>query len=183
MDALTFLRADHKSVLGMLEVLDGAPEGDGAQLSGLETMVNNLIIAESQHEAIEEQFFWPAVRRALGNGDDLANQAIAQEEAGKKLLQRLEEGRPGEPGYHEALKQFRHRGARAHHVRTGCGVAAVRRRGRPAGARSDRQTAGKREKGCANSSASEYAIRFPHAKDDGYGCRHSRPGTRCGDRS
>ncbi|OBI82830.1 hemerythrin domain-containing protein [Mycobacterium asiaticum] len=106
MDALTFLRADHKSVLGMLEVLDGAPEGTGAQLSGLETMVNNLIIAESQHEAIEEQFFWPAVRRALDDGDELADHAIAQEEAGKKLLQRLEDGRPGEPGYHEALKQF-----------------------------------------------------------------------------
>src|ERR1700760_3999976 len=35
MDALTFLRADHQSVLGMLEVLDGAPEGSGAQESGL----------------------------------------------------------------------------------------------------------------------------------------------------
>ena len=84
MDALTFLRQDHKSVLGMLEVLDGAPEGNGAQLSGLETMVNNLIIAESQHEAVEEQFFWPAVRLVLDDGDALADQAIAQEDAGKK---------------------------------------------------------------------------------------------------
>ncbi|MDF2586098.1 MAG: hemerythrin cation binding protein, partial [Mycobacterium sp.] len=65
MDALTFLRQDHKSVLGMLEVLDGAPEGNGAAASGLRTMVTNLVIAESQHEAIEEQFFWPAVRDAL----------------------------------------------------------------------------------------------------------------------
>ncbi|HEX2214067.1 MAG TPA: hemerythrin domain-containing protein, partial [Mycobacterium sp.] len=71
MDALTFLRDDHKSVLGMLEVLDGAPSGTGADVSGLRTMVTNLIIAESQHEAIEEQFFWPAVRNAIGDG--LAN--------------------------------------------------------------------------------------------------------------
>ncbi|MDT7569826.1 MAG: hypothetical protein QOG76_8450, partial [Pseudonocardiales bacterium] len=106
MDALTFLRQDHKSVLGMLEVLDGAPEGNGAQLSGLETMVNNLIIAESQHEAVEEQFFWPAVRRVLDDGDALADQAIAQEDAGKKLLQRLEEGQPGNPDYHDALREF-----------------------------------------------------------------------------
>lgn len=90
----------------MLEVLDGAPEGDGAQLSGLETMVNNLIISESQHEAIEEQFFWPAVRRAVQGGDELADQAIAQEEAGKKLLQRLEDSAPGNPDYHQALKEF-----------------------------------------------------------------------------
>ncbi|WP_068176685.1 hemerythrin domain-containing protein [Mycobacterium sp. UM_CSW] len=104
MDAITFLRQDHQSVLGLLETLDGAPSGSGAQSSGLETMVNNLIIAESQHEAIEEQFFWPAVRRAIG--DSLADKAIEQEQAGKKLLQRLEDGKPGDADYHEALQEF-----------------------------------------------------------------------------
>lgn len=106
MDALTFLRQDHKSVLGMLEVLGGAPTGDGAQRSGLKTMVTNLVIAESQHEAVEEQFFWPAVRDALDNGDELADEAIAQEQEGKKLLQRLEDGQPGDPDYHDALQEF-----------------------------------------------------------------------------
>ncbi|GFG86182.1 hemerythrin domain-containing protein [Mycolicibacter algericus] len=106
MDALTFLRADHESVLGMLEVLDGAPQGDGARESGLSTMVTNLVIAESQHEAVEEQLFWPAVRAALEDGDHLADHAIAQEEAGKTLLQLLEDGAPGEPEYHRALDEF-----------------------------------------------------------------------------
>ncbi|GFG98404.1 hemerythrin domain-containing protein [Mycobacterium timonense] len=104
MDAITFLRQDHKSVLGLLETLDGAPSEAGAHASGLETMVNNLIIAESQHEAIEEQFFWPAVRDAIGDG--LADKAIEQEQAGKQLLQRLEDGTAGEPDYHEALQEF-----------------------------------------------------------------------------
>jgi hemerythrin-like domain-containing protein len=104
MDAITFLRQDHHSVLGLLETLDGAPSGSGAQSSGLETMVNNLIIAESQHEAIEEQLFWPAVRRAIG--DSVADKAIEQEQAGKKLLQRLEDGKPGDADYHEALQEF-----------------------------------------------------------------------------
>jgi hemerythrin-like domain-containing protein len=106
MDALTFLREDHKSVLGMLEVLDGAPSGAGAELSGLATMVTNLVIAESQHEAIEEQFFWPAVRDALEDGDELADAAIAQEQEGKRLLQRLEDGEPGDPDYQQALGEF-----------------------------------------------------------------------------
>ncbi len=105
-DALTFLRADHEGVLGMFEVLDGAPSGEGAMDSGLGTMVTNLIIAESQHEAIEEQLFWPFVRKALDNGDELADQAIAQEQEGKKLLQRLEDGGPGEADYHKALAAF-----------------------------------------------------------------------------
>jgi hemerythrin-like domain-containing protein len=106
MDALTFLRQDHKSVLGMLEVLDEAPSGTGADISGLETMVTNLVIAESQHEAIEEQLFWPAVRDALEDGDALADRAIEQEQHGKELLQRLMDGRPGEAEYHEALQHF-----------------------------------------------------------------------------
>ncbi|MCW2510994.1 MAG: Hemerythrin cation binding domain protein [Mycobacterium sp.] len=106
MDALTFLRQDHKSVLGMLEVLDGAPAGTGATSSGLSTMVTNLVIAESQHEAIEEQIFWPVVRDALEDGDALADKAVEQEQAGKQLLQRLEDGEPGEPDYQEALQQF-----------------------------------------------------------------------------
>jgi len=106
MDALTFLRQDHKSVLGMLEVLDDAPTGTGATSSGLDTMVTNLVIAESQHEAIEEQIFWPVVRQALDDGDELADKAVEQEQVGKQLLQRLERGTPGEADYHDALKQF-----------------------------------------------------------------------------
>jgi hemerythrin-like domain-containing protein len=105
-DALTYLRGQHKSVLGMLEVLEGAPTGDGARESGLQTMVENLVIAESRHEAIEQQWFWPAVRKALDEGDQLADHATTQEDEGKKLLQRLEEGSPGEPDYHDALAQF-----------------------------------------------------------------------------
>jgi hemerythrin-like domain-containing protein len=106
MDALTFLRQDHKSVLGMLEVLDGAPSGVGSQVSGLDTMVTNLVIAESQHEAIEEQFFWPAVRKAVEDGDTLADKAVEQEQQGKKLLQALEASKPGQPDYQEALQAF-----------------------------------------------------------------------------
>jgi hemerythrin-like domain-containing protein len=106
MDGLTFLRQDHKSVLGMLEVLDGAPSGNGSQLSGLHTTVTNLVIAESQHEAIEEQFLWPAVREALEDGDALADKAVEQEQEGKKLLQQLEDAEPGQPEYQEALQAF-----------------------------------------------------------------------------
>lgn len=106
MDALTFLREDHKSVLGMLEVLDGAPAGEGAHRSRLRTMVTNLVIAESQHEAIEEQYFWPAVRQALDDGDELADRAVEQEQEGKHLLQQLENSEPGRPEYQEALQRF-----------------------------------------------------------------------------
>jgi hemerythrin-like domain-containing protein len=106
MDALTFLREDHKSVLGMLQVLDGAPTHSGAERSGLATMVTNLVITESQHKAVEEEYFWPVVRDALEDGAELADEAIAQQQAGKKLLQRLADGKPGEVDYHHALQEY-----------------------------------------------------------------------------
>ena len=96
-DAFTFLRSDHESVLGMFEVLDGAPQGKGAQLSGLRTMVTDLVVAESRHEAIEQQFFWPLVRERPEDGDRLADDAMAQENSGRHLLQKLENGNPGSP--------------------------------------------------------------------------------------
>lgn len=52
-------------------------------------------ITESRREAIEEQLFWPAVREESDDGDELADHAIAKEQAGRKLLARLEEGKPG----------------------------------------------------------------------------------------
>jgi hypothetical protein len=90
----------------MLEVLDGARSGSGAQVSGLAAMVANLVIAGSQHEAIEGQWLWLAVRNVLHDGDELADHATAQEQEGKVLLQRLEDGTPSDPDYQGALQEF-----------------------------------------------------------------------------
>lgn len=118
----------------MLEVLDGAPSGSDAQSSGLETMVTSLVIAESQHEAIEEQFFWPAVRDALDDGDELADAVLEQEQEGKKRLKELVDGVPANriPAGAAGFRQGR---SRAHQLRTGRRVAPIRGRGQPGGSR------------------------------------------------
>lgn len=101
-NALTFLRAEHESVLGMLEVLEGA--GPGAP--GRDDMVANLVIAESRHETIEQEIFWPIVRDVVPGGDELADTAIGQEVEGEKLLDTIEHGKAGEEEYESALRQF-----------------------------------------------------------------------------
>ena len=73
-NALTFLRAEHESVLGMLEVLEGSGPGS----PGRDDMGANLVIAESRHEAIEQEILWPIVRDAVPGGDELADTAIGQ---------------------------------------------------------------------------------------------------------
>ncbi|MFE7742743.1 hemerythrin domain-containing protein [Nocardia sp. NPDC057455] len=106
MDALTFLRTDHEGVLGILESLERGRGSGEAEVRARGNLVTTLVIAESQHEALEEQFFWPEVRRTVPDGDDLADRAIGQEDGAKKLLQQLKNSRAGSSEFEEALTRF-----------------------------------------------------------------------------
>ncbi|MBF6073928.1 hemerythrin domain-containing protein [Nocardia beijingensis] len=106
MDALTFLRTDHEGVLGILESLERGRGGGEAEVRARGDLVTTLVIAESQHEAIEEQFFWPEVRRTIPDGDELADRAIDQEDGAKKLLQQLKNSHAGTPEFERALTEF-----------------------------------------------------------------------------
>lgn len=101
-NALTLLRAEHESVLGMLELL----EGSGPASPGRDDMVADLVVAESRHEAIEQEVFWPIVRQVVPGGDQLADTAIGQEMDGEKLLDTIEHSSPGAEEYESALRDF-----------------------------------------------------------------------------
>ncbi|HEY2286264.1 MAG TPA: hemerythrin domain-containing protein [Streptosporangiaceae bacterium] len=92
-DVFEVLGADHAGLRGMLSALEESPgRADGADeavLTARRAVAEQLVIASSRHEAAEEQFFWPAVRDALGNGDELAGLAAAQETAARELLARI----------------------------------------------------------------------------------------------
>lgn len=106
MDALTFLRADHESVLGMIESLERGRGTSEAEVRNRGHLATSLVIAASQHEAVEEQFFWPAVRKTLPEGDELADHGLEQEESGKELLQQIEDSEAGSPEFEQALTDF-----------------------------------------------------------------------------
>ncbi|WP_328820841.1 hemerythrin domain-containing protein [Nocardia sp. CY41] len=55
---------------------------------------------------MEEQFFWPAVRQALPDGDELADRALQQEDLAKRLLQQIEESEAGSGEFDQALSEF-----------------------------------------------------------------------------
>lgn len=110
MDAITFLRADHDEVLAMLRRLETSPTAAGApeddQVRARKALVTELVMAESRHEAVEEQLFWPMVRDRVPGGVDLAARAVAQEEEAKHLLDRLRQMEPAEPGFDELLAEI-----------------------------------------------------------------------------
>jgi hypothetical protein len=78
----------------MLAELDKGPtRATGAsqdQLALRKKMTQELIIEESKHEALEEMYFWPAVREHLPAGDTLADEATGQEQEAKQVLADLD---------------------------------------------------------------------------------------------
>ena len=94
-------------MLGMFEVLDGAPSGTGAQSSGLDTMVTNL--GSSPNPSTRPSSNSSSGRRSATlstMATSSADAAVEQEQEGKKLLQRLEDGAPGDADYQQALQEF-----------------------------------------------------------------------------
>jgi hemerythrin-like domain-containing protein len=93
-DVFTVLGQDHQEVKRMLaELAKGPSRATGAsedQLALRKKMTEQLIIEESKHEALEEMYFWPAVRDHLPDGDALADQATGQEQEAKEVLAKLD---------------------------------------------------------------------------------------------
>ena len=79
-DAIELLRSDHDELRRLLSALETDSGG----------LVAQLVMAASGHEAIEEQYFWPLVRRRVQNGPRLADEAVSQEQEVKRLLDLLE---------------------------------------------------------------------------------------------
>jgi Hemerythrin HHE cation binding domain len=78
------------------------------------SLADKLISAASQHEAAEEQYFWPAVKeKIISNGNALAAGGIEQETEAKKVLAELDGMASDDPQFIPLMTQFAH-AARAH---------------------------------------------------------------------
>ncbi|MCW2946689.1 MAG: hemerythrin [Actinoallomurus sp.] len=104
------LRKDHEEVKRALAELETGPtaaagtDADRLELRG--RLVDQLIVEESKHEAVEEEYFWPTVRDKLPDGDQLADEAIDQEQKAKYILNDLLDLQPGDPKFEELLRKF-----------------------------------------------------------------------------
>jgi Hemerythrin HHE cation binding domain len=104
------LAKDHEEVKRMLSELElGPTAATGAtadQLALRQKMAEQLVIEESKHEAVEEMYFWPAVRGHLTDGDVLADQAQDQEQQGKFILDRLDKVSPEDEEFEDQITHF-----------------------------------------------------------------------------
>lgn len=116
-DVFAVLGQDHAEVKQMLDELENGPTrmsgASTAQLHDRKQLAQALVIAESKHEAVEEEFFWPVVRDLSGDGAELARQGTRQEQDAKIALDRLDEADPADDEF-EMLVTAAIRDGRAH---------------------------------------------------------------------
>jgi hemerythrin-like domain-containing protein len=109
-DVFTVLGQDHQEVKRMLAELEKGPTAAAGasedQLALRKKMTEELIIEESKHEALEEMYFWPAVRDHIQSGNTLADEATGQEQAAKQLLTDLDKLGSGDAEFERLLGKF-----------------------------------------------------------------------------
>jgi hemerythrin-like domain-containing protein len=109
-DAITVLVRQHNQVQYLLKQLQALPShttgGSKEHISARKSVVDMITVRLSEHETIEEEHFWPAVRKALPDGDQLADNALQQEQEGKDTLTELGKLDADSRDFDEHVEQF-----------------------------------------------------------------------------
>jgi hemerythrin-like domain-containing protein len=102
--ALDLLKRDHQEVDKMFHEFEEIK--DGASGDEKENLVAQICDALSVHAQIEEQIFYPAARRALGEqeGKDLIDEAAVEHQTLKDIIGRLEAAPTDDPLYDAGVK-------------------------------------------------------------------------------
>lgn len=109
-DAVMVLTRDHNMTRALLKQLSAIPGhkkgGTAEDLSERKSIVDMITVRLSQHESAEEELFWPAVRKALPDGDGLADGALAQEQEGNETLTALGKLEPDTDEFDSLVEQL-----------------------------------------------------------------------------
>jgi len=100
-DAIALLTADHKEVSDMFEQFENLSDRAKATKAKLTKKICDALIA---HTTIEEEIFYPAVREALKEGDDMVDEAVVEHASAKDLIQQLQEMDPDDDLYDAKVK-------------------------------------------------------------------------------
>jgi Hemerythrin HHE cation binding domain len=116
-DVFEVLGTAHRELEQMLDrmqyLIGGAAEPTAELREQGGSLAAAMISAVSQHEAAEEEYFWPAVKEKVTGRDSLAAGGIEQENEAMKVLAELDGMAPGNPRFIPLMTQFNH-AARAH---------------------------------------------------------------------
>lgn len=108
-DVIMFLTEQHREVEDMfaqLKEMDGATDEKAQRLA--EQVVTSLV----KHSVAEEVYLYPAVRKALPDGDNLADHEIKEHDEAEQTMKQLEKLTPEQPQFwptlHQLIGEIRH---------------------------------------------------------------------------
>ena len=94
-NAIDLLKEDHEYVKKAFRHFEKMDHEDHEALEGL---VSQVCDALKTHTRVEEELFYPAVRRKIDH-EDLMNEAEVEHDSARILIRRLERMKPSDPKY------------------------------------------------------------------------------------
>jgi hemerythrin superfamily protein len=88
-DAIKLLTQDHKDVHALFREYDKMVEGDAGD-DERQDLAMKICEMVAVHATIEEEFFYPAARAALGEDADLIDEAAVEHASAKDLIAQIE---------------------------------------------------------------------------------------------
>ncbi|WP_449063957.1 hemerythrin domain-containing protein [Planomonospora algeriensis] len=102
-DVVAVLTHDHREVEQMFTELERLSPSD---MERRRQLTEKVIIELVRHAVAEEAYLYPAVRRAVPGGDQLADRELAEHAEAEKTMKRLEQTDVADPGHAALLKQL-----------------------------------------------------------------------------
>ncbi len=100
-DAIAMLIADHQEVKAMFKQYEGLGERARA---GKKKLADQICGALLVHATLEEEIFYPAVREASGDAEDMVDEAVVEHASAKDLIAQLQEMDPEDDLYDAKVK-------------------------------------------------------------------------------
>ena len=101
-DAIELLKNDHDEVDGLFEEYEKAKEG--GQTREKTSIAGRICRALTVHATIEEEIFYPTVRRERGETGELVDEAAVEHQTLKDIIGRLEAAPASDPLYDAGVK-------------------------------------------------------------------------------
>ncbi|MEU5716079.1 hemerythrin domain-containing protein [Streptomyces sp. NPDC020403] len=103
-NVISELTADHREVDSLFARIEEQPVGDERRRE----LADELTVELVRHAVAEEQYLYPAVRRYVDDGDDMADKEIEDHAAVERLLKDLEGRAADEPAFDDLVAKLRY---------------------------------------------------------------------------
>jgi hemerythrin superfamily protein len=101
MDAITLLKQDHANVKAMFKEYEELGE---RAFAGKKKLADKICLELTRHATAEEEIFYPAVRGAAKENEDLVDEATVEHASAKALISQLSQMDPHDELYDAKVK-------------------------------------------------------------------------------